>query len=153
MALDYFGNPDYINSHFIVKQICDVCSKEIFTENPLEKCIVCEKSLCPSCDYHGFCKKDYEALTMDEKTKIENAEQNFSSKNKWRFIGLFGNTIILFVGFILMMVSDPGTILFIVSTVLIILPIIDMFGIIFVYFRSFNRVIDFKRNIFSHHEN
>ncbi len=153
MAIDYFGNPDYINSHFIVKQTCDVCSKEIFTENPLEKCIVCEKSLCPSCDNHGFCKKDYEALTKDEKTKIETAEQQFSDKNKWRFIGLFGNTILLFVGFILMMISDPGTFLFIVSTIMIILPIVFMFGIIFVYFRSFNRVIDFKRNLFTKHEN
>jgi hypothetical protein len=151
--IDNFTSGVYINSHFLVKQTCEVCGKETFTENPLEKCIVCQKSLCSECDHHGFCQKDYEKLSPEEKKKIEEREENFSKKNKWRFLGLFGNTLWLFVGFILMMLSESGSALFIVSTIFIVIPILDMFGIIYFYFKGFNRVMAFKQELFTGHEN
>ncbi len=153
MSLYNFGyTTDYYNTHQVIKQICDICGEEQFSEIIMEKCIICDQNICSSCNAHGFCGKHYNSLTLEEKQKIEIQEIQIHKKSNRYFLEIFGLSLLLFIGFIMLALSKTVSWMFFISWILILAPFIVIFKIVFKYFKIINQEIIFKKQIFSNHQ-
>lgn len=100
-------------------QTCDSCGQKIWVRNPLTRCLVCNQSICETCNQHGFCAPDFFKLKGSQQTAMHNIDKNTDRKQLYlgltMMIGLpaifilaffiLGTTVTTFywgIGFILM---------------------------------------------------
>jgi len=70
----------------LFNQTCDSCGKQKWVRNPLTRCLVCNQSICDSCNQHGFCAPDFFKLKGSQQTAMHNIDK--STDRKQLYLGL-----------------------------------------------------------------